>query len=98
MGFSPPTMAIHNSMVELCCYAAFIAIGIASKSSDPHRVFQHPRLHPPIDNPAAASDLTTLARIPASPLQDDMATKLRLTASVLQSCRTVGRPSRPAKR
>ena len=35
-------MAIHNSMFELCCYAAFTAIGIASKSPDPHRVFQHP--------------------------------------------------------
>jgi hypothetical protein len=36
-------MAIHNSMVELCCYAAPIAIGIPSKSSDLHRVFQHPQ-------------------------------------------------------
>src|SRR5579872_1586400 len=37
-------MAIHNSMVEICCYAAPIAMEITSESLDPHRVAQHPRL------------------------------------------------------
>src|SRR5215472_14868102 len=43
MSVSPPPMAIHNSMVELCCYATPIAMGIGLRSLDPHRVFQHPR-------------------------------------------------------
>src|SRR5580700_5468787 len=41
MSVSPPPMAIHNSMVEICCYAAPIAMEITSESLDPHRVFQH---------------------------------------------------------
>ena len=45
----PPTMAIHNSMVKLCCYAAPIAMEITSKSSGLHRVFQHPRLKSSIE-------------------------------------------------
>jgi hypothetical protein len=42
-------MAIHNSMLELCRYAVPIAIGLASKSLDPHRVFQHPQADALID-------------------------------------------------
>jgi hypothetical protein len=30
-------------MVEICCYAAPIAMEITSESLDPHRVFQHPQ-------------------------------------------------------
>ena len=36
-------------MVELCCYAAPMAMGIASKSLDLHRVFQHPLANALID-------------------------------------------------
>jgi hypothetical protein len=36
-------------MAELCCYAAPVAIGIASKSPDQHRVFQHPQAKPLIE-------------------------------------------------
>jgi hypothetical protein len=43
-------MAIHNSMVKLCCYATPIAMGIASKSLDLHRVFQHPQAKSLIQN------------------------------------------------
>ncbi len=36
-------------MVELCCYAALIAMGIASRILDRHRVFQHPQAKALID-------------------------------------------------
>ena len=56
-------MAIHNSMVELCCcYAAPIAMGIASKSPDLHRVFQHPRLKSTIEGTCLTSRLQSTHR------------------------------------
>jgi hypothetical protein len=39
MSFSPPPMAIHNSMAKICCYAAPIAMEITPKISDLNRVF-----------------------------------------------------------
>lgn len=42
MSVSPPPMAIHSSMVEQCCLCRSQRHWNHVKSSDPHRVFQHP--------------------------------------------------------